>query len=227
MRHDFAEAARIFQRSADHSFLANPPHIVGGFVSRCLQFRASYLEGQVSAEDFRMQLQQAGEKFESEPENDFARRWVMNYHSHLFELAFAEENLTLARKLLEGIQRSRWMRDRTGEEQRLRILPYSARIAMLENDWEAAARHFEKYLDVPNPVWNSKAGEALAREFLDYGIALAERHQVATAQRVWRRGLECPDNLANRIWKASIQEAQRIAQIHGSCWPHLSRPLLR
>jgi Domain of unknown function (DUF4062) len=227
MRHDLEEAARIFGRSADHSFQATPPHTVGGWVSRCLQFRASYLARRTSAHEFRTTLKEAGAKFESHPGSDFARRWVMNYKAHLFEIAFAEGDAAGARTLLEGIEGTRWMQGRDENERGLRMLPYRARQAMLENDWGAAAAYFKEYLDTPNPVWNSKAGEALAREFLDYGIALAEHKAPEVARQVWQRGLDCPDELANKIWKGMIAEAQGILRVHGRCWPHLPRPLLR
>jgi hypothetical protein len=104
------------------------------------------------------------------------------------------------------------------------VLPFEARLAMVKEDWKRAIDYFERYL---GGAQGRKAGEALAREYLDLGIAYAEAGLTEGAVRAWNSGLDCGDDRRNGLWKNAIVEARQLFETTGRCWQVLSARLIR
>lgn len=225
LRGKLGTARDIFSKSVEHAFRGDDA--VGGNVSRCLAGRASYLGDFCARDEFRDILNEAGELFEANSSHGLAIRWMMNYKVHLFELAFADLDVMQATKLAAEFRKTQWMLQRSQDERAYRMLSVEARVAMLNENWPLAMELFEKCASHPLLLEGTKTGEAAAREFLDFGIVCIECGQVERAYEEWQRGLECPDDLGNRIWKAAIREAMHVFETTGQCWERLKLNLKR
>ncbi len=206
LRGDLGKAAEWFDRSYEHALEGRDR--VGAWIGRCLGARVRFLAGELNPPKFREVLEQARDVFEKAavgPNPDpRALRWkTSNIAGHIFEVAYQEQNGQLALRCFEELQQDEWASN-YGRDTRL--LPYRARLSMLNGDWNTAVEHFKNFLPHEHQT-SMQGGEARACAYLDYGLALARAGAKEQATEVWQLGLECPDELGNTIWKEKIRQA--------------------
>ena len=202
-----AKAAEMFRRSAIHS--GQGGHVVGEWIGWCLEARVNFLRGASTPAQFRRVLEEARHNFrlaESAPGGDAnATRWLYNVTGHLFEAAFAEENAEAALGCLQELHGNAWIRRFKGG---VRLLPYLARMAMLEGDCDKATSYFREYFDKDPDAVNGNA-DALSQDYYDLGRALARAGLTTEAEEAWRSGLQTPDELGNKLWKRRIRQEMK------------------
>lgn len=210
LRDHLDSAIRLMRESADCG--ARSPDEVGAWISRCVLARFEWLSGATSSDEAREVLGQARGVFERHASHDpRARRWrVHNVEGQLLGIAFAEGDARRARQAWEAIVQDAW---EASIDRDTSALWNSARLAMLEGRWDAAIRDFvsipkgaaEPWLDLDRETHGDRT-EALSEYYLEFGTALRAAGSSADAQRAWQRGLECPDEAGNLIWKRKIRE---------------------
>jgi tetratricopeptide (TPR) repeat protein len=191
---------------------------VGAWISRCVLKRFQWLTDSGFADEFKSVLEDARPVFERHADHDpRAKRWrVHNVEGHHLELAFAEADAAAARRSWELIRQDAW---ETSIGRATSSFWNEARLAMLEGRWEDAVQLFqsipqnatEPWLDLNRPSECDRT-EALAEKYLAYGRALEAMGRKSDAKRAWQRGLECPDDSGNLIWKQRIRVMHRPAQ---------------
>lgn len=203
-----ARAAEMFHRSAVHSERGG--HLTGDWIGRCLESRVNFLRGAITAAQFRTVLEEAKrnfQKMESVPGGDAnATRWLYNVAAHLFEASFAEANAKMALIHLQELQQDAWIRR---FKDGILLLPYRARMAMLESDWNQAISLFVEYFE-KDPDAITGTLDALAHEYYDFGRALNRAGRTVEAKEAWRTGLQTSDKLGNKIWKKKIRQEMKI-----------------
>jgi tetratricopeptide (TPR) repeat protein len=202
-----AKAAKMFGRSALHS--AQGGHVVGEWIGRCLEARVNFLRGASTPAQFRSVLEEARRNFqlaESAPGGDAnATRWLYNVTGHLFEAAFEEGSTRAALACLQELLGNAWIRRYRGGTM---LLPYHARMAMLEGDCDKAVSYFKEFFD-KDPDAGGGRGDGLCREYYDMGRALARAGLDAEAEETWRAGLRTLDELGNKLWKKRIRQEMK------------------
>jgi len=198
LRGELESAASVFHKSAHHASKAGEK--VREWISTCVEYRVRFLNDPSKASEFKQKLADARNYFEKAKSDPNAKRWLMNVTAHLFEIAFAEQDDEMAKQCLQGLESDPWMR--SYQNQRT-LMPYKARLAMLEGNWCSAVKLFKDYLEIDPVVFDFKR-EGLARDFLDYGTALAKADLLQEAIETWQRGLNCPNDMGNKIWKDKI-----------------------
>lgn len=202
-----ARAAEMFRRSAVHA--GQDGHVVGEWIGKCLEARVNFLRGAISPAQFRTVLEEARHNFqqaESAPGGDAnATRWLYNVAGHLFEAAFEEEDTEATLRCFQELQGNAWLRR---FKRSMLLLPYHARMVMLEGDCKKAVSYFKEYLDNDADASSGKA-ESLSRDYYDLGRALARVGQTSEATEAWRSGLQFPDVLGNKLWKRRIRREMK------------------
>ena len=177
-----------------------------GWISRCVSAYVAFYGGRLYADDYRKVLTRALAYFEATAvTSPLAQRWIMNVHSHLFDLAFLSGDQVGAEAQFALLQGNRWLAQ---FGMYLQIVPkLNARMFLLRGDWRQACRCYKNILgaELANPQGPSNE-EALARDFLEYGEALVGAGYPEQARAIWERGLRCPDYAGNWFWKKRVEE---------------------
>ena len=132
-----------------------------------------------------------------------ARRWVMNAHAYLFELAYLDEDEEQAALQLERLEEDSWVRVFGPADVLDR---YHARLSLLRRDWAGACRYYERILATELHDPESSTREGLAQDLMDYGCALSGVGHIQKARAIWERALRCSDIAANWPWKPVIAQ---------------------
>jgi tetratricopeptide (TPR) repeat protein len=195
------------EASADTALIAGDE--TRAWISRCVAANVAFYAGRRDADAYREVLMRALEHFEAVTvTSSLAQRWIMNVHSSLFDLAFFGGDQAGAEAQFALLQGDRWLAQ---FGMKLRILPsLNARMFLLRGDWPQACRCYQDLLDAElvRPEGPSSA-EGLARNFLEYGQALAGGGHPEQARAIWERGLRCPDHAGNWFWKQRIEQMLR------------------
>lgn len=194
-----AAADGLFRRSAEAADRAG--NATGAYISRLVALRMNLFAGTVGAARFRADVEDARTYFAERAEGPHARRWAMNVHQYLIDLAVETGDPALAGAELEALEEDEWLA-RLGRDDLLRIA--RARVAFTRGDHERAAALYGEHL-AAELTGEPSGKEELARDLLHYGRALAALGRAADARRAWAQGLRCPDHTANGPWKHRIE----------------------
>jgi len=130
--------------------------------------------------------------------NETAKRWIMNVHGHLFSASYTKGELEKARVYFNLLENDPWFIRFDREED---LLPYKAKMAMLNDQPDTAVQYFEKYF-VDSPRLKQ---EAISSTYLDYGAALLQAGKPEEVLHIWDTGLKAHDDFGNRPWKQKIE----------------------
>lgn len=183
---------------------------IGAQISSCVGANVAFYARVLDADAYRAVLTRALGHFESAAETSLlAQRWIMNVHSHLFDVAFLRGDQAGAEAQFALLQGNRWLAQFGMEG--LRFVPFlNARMFLLRGNWSQACLHYQNLLgaELVRPEGPSSA-EGLARKFFEYGRALLGAGDPAQARAIWEIGLRCPDHAGNWFWKQQIEQRLR------------------
>jgi len=195
-----SSAHAMLDHSVQHAELGGDE--IGAWIARCVQANFDSQFGITTFDDFESVLWRALNVFITESWNPNADRWVMNVVANQFNIAFFKNDALTAQVRLKELSEHPWIVKFGGPEF---LLPYRARMKMLQGDFSRAVKEFELLLyDDGGQPRQDATREGLAREYLDYGYAQMNAGDPLAAQRAWHRGIELPDNCGNRTWKEKI-----------------------
>ena len=197
------EAARVgFRDSATAAHRAGDS--TAHYISLILEQMVELYAGVVDPGRFRALLEEASAHFMLAVRSSWhAQRWVMNAHTHSFDLACLIGDVSRAGTELQILETDPWLL----AFRPANIRTFRARYSLARQEWTRACASYEEVLagerDGPGPQPDR---EGAARDLLDYGVALAGADRPADAQHAWKRGLACPDHAANWPWKDRIRQ---------------------
>ncbi|MCM2390522.1 hypothetical protein [Streptomyces albipurpureus] len=194
-----AEAHMALLRSADAAREADDE--VGHYVARLIADQIAYYQGQLGALDYERELLDGLRVLQEADRSPgtLAERWLMNCQALLFDLAVLEGDRQAAEELWPALRDDAWVDRAVGPLYRTR---WRARLALLREEWARACTEYETLLGpnvlTENPV---RGSEGIARDLLDYGLALHGAGRPEDARQAWHQALSSPDTTAAWPWK--------------------------
>jgi tetratricopeptide (TPR) repeat protein len=208
-------AIKFFDESAKYA--SDGTNKTSEWISRHVQMRCGFIYGTFSPQEFKATIEQALAVYKSRADQDsVARRWIMNANAHLLDVAFVLGEEKAVAMHLEALREDEWVKNIAPESF---IKPFMAKLFILQQKWWEAIKCFE-YLpqskeSLVESLQKSKLEggytyyEGLAEEYLHYGQALHKAGQLERAQQIWKIGLLCPGDYANKPWQQKITKIMK------------------
>jgi len=144
-----------------------------------------------------------------------ARRFVRGNYALFFDLYYETKNLEKSREYLEkfkndetlvykGINFIQTKKDLVEKSGCNGYTPYEARVKILENDYETAAKMFDNYLNIYMTETDRNTMEFIAKEYYDYLLSLKNSNQKEKFNIEKENALNLPNEPLNKIWKEKI-----------------------
>ncbi|RMG23557.1 MAG: NACHT domain-containing protein [Methanobacteriota archaeon] len=177
---------------------------VGVCISTIARAQTMFYYGKLAADSFYAIVEKSKPVFlaAAEQGDENGKRWIMNVHAHLFHASFINNNPVTARKYYELLEDDPWFERFECKDS---MLPYRARMAMLDKQYERAVGHFEEYFrNAPR-----LDQVIISSIYLDYGAALKRVGRINDAIYNWGLGLKAHDDFGNRPWKEQIRKKMK------------------
>ena len=146
-----------------------------------------------------------------------ARRFVKNIYALYFDLYYAIGDTNKATEYLDkfksdttSVYKSIYYipsdSSRFEASQCTGFTPYEARIKMLKGEYESAADMFDRYLHTFMDEKDRVTLEFIAKEYMDYMIALKMSNRMDDYEEAYAQVMGLPDEPINAIWKQRIKK---------------------
>lgn len=167
---------------------------VGRWISDLVHDQVAFQAGRLKAATYRNKLEQAIVFFGSARarSHQHASRWLLNTHSHLFDLACLTEDQEQAEREWELLSEDEWIQGVRPEI----VLRWESRLLLVRGDFASAAARYERLLETLSTT--EPEPEGIARDHLDYGRALSGLGRYSEARDAWNRAVDCPNT--NGAW---------------------------
>lgn len=171
----------------------------GVAIARCMAANCRFI-AQSGTDDFDKRLRSARKVFvrRAEEGDPHAQRWIMNVIAHNLEIAVARGDAIAARRWFVELQNDPWI---IAFEADTRMMArYSALLAAAEGRTGEAVPLFDALVKGMKD-WD----EQKARYIWHYGKVLLASGDRESAHRIWKSGLDLPDEAGNAPWKERIE----------------------